>query len=372
MIDLIPGADPAGIPGPEWLFHILLVLTFFLHLLFMNLTLGGSILGFVAHAGSREGRKGEPKAELARRLVGVNTYGISLTITTGVAPLLFIQVLYHGFFYSATILIAGAWFSFLVLLMVGYYATYLYKMRGAPARGRGGGWWLLLSAVMFFAVAMVQVSVQIGHARPDIWTGLAANPWTVLGDPTFVPRLLHFVLAGLGVSAALMAFWAVRQAKRGIDVDTNTAIAAYTWRWVLWTTVLQVVDGFVLLLLLPREVLIGLMTSGAGTLIPLTLAILLGIGLLVMIARTTDPAQAPALVNGVLGAMVITTAVMAITRHQVRTLYLAPSTAGIEHPVVAQWGNFFLFAVLLLAGLATVAWMVRNTLNSPASGEEAA
>ena len=372
MIDLIPAVDPAGIPGPPWMFHILLVFTFFLHLLFMNLTLGGSLLGFIAHASSREGRAGDPNGELARRLVGINTYGISLTITTGVAPLLFIQVLYHGFFYSATILLAGAWFSFLFLLMAGYYATYLYKLRGAPARGQGGGWWLLASAVLFLLVAAVQVSVQIGHARTELWTTLAANPWAVLADPTFFPRLLHFVLAGLGVSAALMASWAVRKVRLGVDVELNTAIAATTWRWVLWTTVLQVVDGFVLLLLLPRPVLSGLMTSGVGTLAPLGLAILLGIGLLMMIARTSDPTQAPALVHGVLGAMVATTAIMAITRHQVRTLYLGPSTAGLEFPVVAQWGNFFLFTVLLVAGLATVAWMVRNTLNSPASGEEAA
>ena len=41
---LIPGPDAFPIPGPAWLFHILLVFTFFLHMLFMNLTLGGTIL----------------------------------------------------------------------------------------------------------------------------------------------------------------------------------------------------------------------------------------------------------------------------------------------------------------------------------------
>ena len=35
--DLVPAVDPAGLPGPPWLFHVLLVFTFFLHMLFMNL-----------------------------------------------------------------------------------------------------------------------------------------------------------------------------------------------------------------------------------------------------------------------------------------------------------------------------------------------
>ena len=47
--DLLPALDPAGIPGPEWLFHVLLVFTFFLHLVFMNLTLGGTLLAAFAH-----------------------------------------------------------------------------------------------------------------------------------------------------------------------------------------------------------------------------------------------------------------------------------------------------------------------------------
>ena len=35
---LIPAVDAFPIPGPAWLFHFLLVFTFFLHMLFMNLT----------------------------------------------------------------------------------------------------------------------------------------------------------------------------------------------------------------------------------------------------------------------------------------------------------------------------------------------
>jgi hypothetical protein len=369
--NLIPAVDPAGLPGPLWLFHVLLAFTFFLHLVFMNLTLGGTLLAAIAHFRSG-GRADDPRGVLSSRLMAINNYGISLTITTGVAPLLFIQVIYHQFFYSATILLAPAWLGMLVLLTLGYYAAYLYKFRGVPARGTGGGVWLVVSAALFLVIAMIHVAVHLAHAQPEMWDGLASGAWCILSDPTYWPRLLHFVFSGLGFSALISTWWAVRQSAKGREVEVNTAIAVWSWRWALWTTVLQVIDGFVLLLLLPETVLKGVMTGGLATLGPLTLAILLGIGLLMMLSRVSDPATNPGLVTGTLGAMTLVIAIMSITRHQVRVLYLAPSTAGIEFEVIPQWGTFGLFVVVLVAGLATVAWMVRRVLTSPATGNDAA
>lgn len=369
--NLVPAVDPAGLPGPPWLFHVLLVLTFFLHLVFMNLTLGGTLLAVIAHFRSN-GSRNDFRGVLAGRLMAVNSYGISLTITSGVAPLLFIQVIYQQYFYTATILLAPVWIAMLVLLTVGYYAAYLYKFRGAPPTGSGGGVWLSVSAVMFFLIAMVHVGVNLVHAQPEKWGALVDGAWSVLADSTYWPRLLHFVFAGLGFSALVAAWWAVRRASEGVDPEVNTSIARWAWRWALWTTVLQVVDGFLLLLLLPRAVLRGIMNGGPVTLGPLTVSILIGIGLLMMLARVSNPVDKPGLVNGTLSAMTLTIAVMTITRHQVRALYLEPSTAQFSFQVVPQWGNFLLFVVLLLAGLATVGYMVRRVLTSPASGVDAA
>jgi hypothetical protein len=91
-----------------------------------------------------------------------------------------------------------------------------------------------------------------------------------------------------------------------------------------------------------------------------------------MLSRVSNPIEKPGLVNGTLGAMTVTIAVMSITRHQVRALYLEPSTAQFSFRVIPQWGNFVLFVVLLVAGLVTVAYMVRRVLTSPASGADAA
>ncbi len=69
-LELLPALDPTPNPGPAWLFHGLLVLTFFLHVLFMNLTLGGTLMAALAQLGSR-GRAGDPRTELAGAVTGV-------------------------------------------------------------------------------------------------------------------------------------------------------------------------------------------------------------------------------------------------------------------------------------------------------------
>lgn len=369
--NLIPALDAAGIPGPPWLFHVLLVFTFFLHMLFMNLTLGGTVIAFVSHLRAG-GRADGADGALAGRLMAVNAYGISLTITTGIAPLLFVQVIYQQFFYSGTIFLGWLWFGLILLLMAGYYAAYLYKFRGAPRRGTGGGLWLGFSAVSFLLIAMIHVAVHLIHTQPKLWSEFSSNPLAVLGDTTYWPRLLHFVFAGIAFSALVITWWAVRRVAAGEEVELNTSIARTAWRWALWSTALQLVDGFLLLAVLPRDVLIGVMKGGLATLGPLTVAILLAIGLVVMLARGLDPTNHQGLVTGTLGAMVLTIAVMSITRHQVRVLYLAPATEPYTLRVVPQWGNFILFAALLVLGLATVAYMLKRVLSEPATGEEAA
>lgn len=366
---LVPGLDPAGITGPAWLFHVLLVLTFVLHMLFMNLAVGGTLLAAVAHVA---GKRNEHMSLLANRLAGINSFGISLAITTGVAPLLFIQVLYQQYFYSATILVGGFWFAFLILLLVGYYALYLYKMRQDPKTGRGHGGWIWLSATTLTLISMVHVAVHLVHVQPGLWDRLADAPWLILADRTYIVRLLHFLLAAIGFSAIICCWWAVRQARAGHDQAINSRIAATAWQWTLWTTVAQVVDGFALLLLLPQEVLIGFMRQGPGSTIPFTVAVLLGIGLVVMLSRVSDPITKPALVSGVLATFLATIAIMSVTRHQVRIAYLDIAVSRQQLVEVSQWGNVVLFMALLAAGATVTTFMVRRVLTNQTTGDDAA
>lgn len=368
---MIPALDATPIPGPAGIFYFLLVFTFILHMLFMNLSLGGTFLAAISRMlGGR--REDDPRGILAGRLMGVNNYGISLTITTGVAPLLFVQVLYQQYFYTATILLGWIWFSFLVLLMVGYYSAYAFKFRGNRSTGSGGVFWLMLSALMFLLIAMIHVAVNLMHSQPGNWKEYALAPLSVVADPVFFPRFLHFLFASIGLSALVMCWWAVRKAGQGEELELNSEIARYSWKWVLWMTVFQILDGFLLLLVLPSDVLKGTMKGGAATLIPLGLAIVLALALLMLVSRVKDPTEDRGMVTTTLAIFIVGMVVMVITRQQVRDFYLAEAQSHFVMKSAPQWGPLVLFLVLFVLGLVTVAWTIRKVLSSPASGGDAA
>ena len=53
-----------------------------------------------------------------------------------------------------------------------------------------------------------------------------------------------------------------------------------------------------------------------------------------------------------------TISLMAVIRHLVRVAFLQPYFDPRSLPVRGQWGVFGIFALLLVAGLATVGWML--------------
>jgi membrane associated rhomboid family serine protease len=81
--------------------------------------------------------------------------------------------------------------------------------------------------------------------------------------------------------------------------------------------------------------------------------LILGI-ILALLALLTAPKSLLASSVAVLG----TVSAMAVLRHFVRIAYLRPYFDPHVLPVRGQWAVFSIFVVLLLAGLATVGWML--------------
>ena len=133
---VIPGPDPIPLPAPLGLLRPLLILVFILHLFPMNLTLGGT---FITAWTDWRGRKAG--CERRRALVGYLTQVLptatAFTITLGVAPLLFLQVLYGQAFFTSSVLMAWPWLSVIPLLIIGYSGLYLYALRRDRLAGRG-------------------------------------------------------------------------------------------------------------------------------------------------------------------------------------------------------------------------------------------
>jgi len=362
---LIPALDPAALPGPPWLFHVLWVLTFLVHLVFVNMVMGGSVLAALVGS-NRPGAR-----EIQSFFAEVNGWAISFAITFGIAPLLFMQVLFGRFFYTATILLAWWWLGMLGILTLGYYLNYIVKYR--LKAGRSVRAILIVEAVCFLQIAGIQVAINVLHLQPGRWESVARQAGAALLDPTFVPRFLHFVLAAVAMAGTVLAFAATRRAAATADREACLGMARFGLRAAFVATALELANGFWLLLALPRAVLGEFMRGGSATMIPLTGGILLGVLLLVVLSRITDPLAQAKDVRRVAEVLVATVVFMVLTRHQLRGIYLAPWRSDEQLAVATQWGPLALFlAVFVLCVGLTIYAIARAVKDKPGPGEAAA
>jgi hypothetical protein len=280
-------------------------------------------------------------------------------VTTGVAPLLFIQLLYGQVFYASTVLVGWIWLAIVPLIVVGYYSVYLYKFEvGAPG---GRTVWLGVAAGCFVIVAAIQTLVNVLQLTPPRWEAVAAAVGAVAHDPTVLPRYLHFVLGSLAVAGIFLAVVAMERAHRTPDpfFDWLTRRGIF---WALAATGLQMADGFWLLFSLPREALIALVGGKPWPTIHLAIGMGLGFLALIMLSGLRQPERQRGLVRFTAGVLLATVLAMVGLRDVVRGLYLGSLIRIRELPSHMQGDVTALFLFVFLLGLATVAWMVWNVL----------
>ncbi len=119
---------PIGLPHPTAVYVTLFLLTFVLHQAFMHYVLAGSL--YLTWATIRQGRTTHlTEQSLAATLRDWMPFLLSAAITAGVAPLLFIQIVYQYQFYTANLLLWWRWVVVVPVLIVAFYLLYLIKSR---------------------------------------------------------------------------------------------------------------------------------------------------------------------------------------------------------------------------------------------------
>jgi hypothetical protein len=353
MIPIVPGPDPMGLPAPAWLLKSLLVATFLLHLLPMNFALGG---GFVAAWASWRGRGGDVRHRaLAQDLVRLLPLATAFAITLGIAPLLFLQVLYGQVFYASSVLMAWGWMGIVGLLLVGYYAYYGVAFR--QEKGHGAGW-ALLGALCLTAIALLFVNNMTLMLRPEAWAAMyAADDRGLhlnLDDPALWPRFGHFLIASLALTGLVTAFLGAARATQ--EPETGGWMRTLGLKLFAGATLVQLALGVWFLLSLPQAV--GrLFLGGSG---PDTALLWTAVALAVV----SVPLAFRSLPGGA-AAIGLTVAGMALVRHRVREAALAPHFSADALLVTTQTGLFLAFAVILVLGLAVVGWMLGRFLSGP-------
>mgnify|MGYP006184280563 CR=1 FL=1 len=196
--------DQAGVPSHPVVFLILGVLTFALHIAAVQVMLGAASLTLRgAFSASQHWRR------LAAAMITTAKIAVSVAIVIGVAPLLFVQVVYDPFWYTSNVLSAWWVIGFIVLLILGYIAMYAFywKNHDIVADGGRGGVWMVLSIALLLAVGFIVHSLTNQMLFPEHWMAWYAPQGVVNPDGHslhywHLPRFLFFIALSAPVTGA--------------------------------------------------------------------------------------------------------------------------------------------------------------------------
>jgi len=347
-VSLIPTPDVLQV---HWfLLHLLLTLTTFLHFVAMNIMLG---TGFIAL--SLPFWRGTDIMPLNGHIAKTLPYSIAFTINLGVAPLLFLQVLYGQFLYTSSILMAVYWLSIVGLLIVSYYAAYIYRYiddRGGMGRLFIGASVLLLLMVAFLFSNNVSIMQM-----PEVWTRYFSDRtgWLLnFSDPAIIPRYLHFVASAVAIGGLAIALYFEILKRRGAtDGDDWIKLGC---KWFTAATIINFGIGFWFLGALP-EIAYNSSTLGGK------IFFILMVGSIATIIPSVVSAQTGRIIPAAAWALV-TVLLMTLARDVLRLTYLKPYFSLSDLPTAPQYSPFLVFLLALVGAGFLISWMLKTVWNA--------
>lgn len=358
---LIPSVDPAPLPAPAWLFQTLLFVTFLLHLLPMNFLVGGGFSSLYLKLRRPGDDHGKQLGDDLRRMLPTV---VAATVTLGVAPLLFLQVLYGQLFYSSSILIGSAWLLIVPLLIFAYYSFYRDSFSSASR---------LLILLAWLAVIYTGFTLSYNNqllADPSAWPGHfsleSAGRFAFGGEllgTVFASRWLHMMTGAIAVTG--LWFFIMGLAKSNSDATYARFLKRRGAAWFLWGTVASIITGFWFLFAIPEtlreDFMNGHMNGGLTWMLTLPLSLLAAF--MLRAAGGRQGAGAPGKLGLVLAFISLLS--MIWLRHNLRAASLEQSLGFRvgDLPSSPQWGVLGLFLLVFLIGLIVLFWMLRFALS---------
>jgi hypothetical protein len=368
---MIPDFDPIPLPAPVWLLKLLLHATFIMHIIPMNVVLGGGFLT-VALVWYGRAKQRADISRLAADTAKTIPAAAAATITLGVPPLLFLQVLYGPLFYTSAVLIAWPWLMVVGMLIVGYYSYYFFTLY-KDGEGRLLVWPGLIAAFFYLGISFMYSNVMKLMIQPErfgpMFAEKAGGLMLHFGDPAFWPRWLHFFVGAVAVSGVLIMVIGLVFRRKEPDYG-NLAIRIGGLTFVI-TTLVQMTVGVWHLLALRREVMLAFLGGDSTATAYLVVAIVTALVAMLLILRAAK-GKSPlgmTISGGVF--LLVTIVLMVLMRSFVRTAYLGEKYIVTARDVAPNWFVVGIFFMLLAGGLAIVGWMLhagitRKGLDQPA------
>jgi hypothetical protein len=275
--------DPAGVPSHPLVFLVLGVVTFALHMAAVQVMLGAGALTLRgAFSADRSWRR------LAQAMLVTSKVAVSVAIVIGVAPLLFVQVVYDPFWYTSNVLSAWWVIAFILILIAGYLSMYVFywKNHDIVADGGRGGGWMVASLALLLGVGFIVHSLTNQMLFPELWMEWYAPGGVVQPDGHSLhywnlPRFAFFIaLAAPRIGAWLYGYRRYLQASADPDLAYIAWLAPLAQKFLLIGGAVSVLLGVAWMATLPEKMawfafspwsLIGLLALLAMVALPLLL-----------------------------------------------------------------------------------------------------
>jgi hypothetical protein len=332
--------DYEFLSAPLWLVTVLHILTLTLHFVAMNFLLGGVIITIFA---AIRRRWDDPTL---RKFARMFPAAMAATVTLGVAPLLFLQMVYHRQVYAAAIVSGWFWLLIIAVVIVAYYALYRCALK-SERTGKISVAALVLALAGLIYVSLAYSSIFSMAERPtqihDLYAVSQAG-WTwnpAAGD--WVLRWLHMVLGAVTVGGFIVGM---------IGRDQPEAYALGK-QFFVGGMALAMLAGFAYMLSLLPYLAAFMHTPAIWA---LTVGVLLSLGSLHFYFKRSF------CISGTM--LFVSMLTMVYARHVVRLLKLAGQFDPASWRVAPQWSVFALFLVCFVAMLAVVGYMIQLVMRA--------
>ncbi|RKR84152.1 cytochrome c [Mucilaginibacter gracilis] len=251
----VPKDIPLPLPLPEWALVVLLVLSFLLHIIFISLMVGGSIVTLWAEIKGLKEKRFDTFANEIAKTITVNK---SIAVVLGIAPLLSIGTLYTMYFYAANALTGFAWIMIIPLVTIAFLLTYLHKYTWYTFKDskRIHIAIMALSVGIFLFIPLIfLVNVNL-MMFPEKW-GTIHGFLSALLLPNVIPRYLEFLGSCIAITGIFIVWY---NGRKNYPVEeiyegdfSRTALKKTGYSIALLGLALQIFFGVIVLFSLPSK-----------------------------------------------------------------------------------------------------------------------
>ena len=335
MFKFIPNDLPLPLPVGDLeavilpVFHVLLVVAFVVHIVFINVLLGGSFASVWYNlVGVVKGNKTYDRAGYL--MTTPVTISENMGALWGVAPLLIVSVMFTAFWYSSVLMISPQILHIIYGNIVAFLFSYLYKFSWPYLQERKGlhlsfG---VASVLIFFSLPFVFMTAVQLYLTPTTWQ-VGMRYWDVLFRADVFFRLAHFFLASFAVTGVFMMLFGAAKRKRPEDAEAGEIIIKTGKSWFVVTTVLNLLVGLLTFFQFPNYGIEAFYSSVYPLILALGVLTAVTAGALVIREFfVTDTGSGTT--KWIVGLVAVTVLSMATARHGMRLVLLKPAIAQMD------------------------------------------